>query len=126
MTKYLSSVQVLAATGATYRQLDWWIRQGIIKTIGPASPGSGFQRKFEREVVPKIRRLVMVSTLTFNRGTNGIPKNLANFIYSLDPSKPTYIFKSGNKWNCTPIQPNRVCIYIPDTTKGPPYFLIEE
>lgn len=42
--------EVLATTGATYRQLDFWVRRGYLKPRN-ATPGSGFPRRWPTEEV---------------------------------------------------------------------------
>lgn len=46
-----SSDALCDAAEITYRQLDYWVRLGLIEPIGPRCPGSGAQRRFtSREV----------------------------------------------------------------------------
>lgn len=50
---------VLAATGATYRQLDHWVRRGWLHPTDPA-PGNGYRRDWphlEMQVAALMRRL---------------------------------------------------------------------
>lgn len=48
-----TSDQVVAMTGVTYRQLDWWARNDYIEGQG-VGPGSGRQRKWSREHVLRV------------------------------------------------------------------------
>jgi DNA-binding transcriptional MerR regulator len=45
MTDTFSSAQVCDATGATYRQVDYWIRRGYLHLEKPL-PGSGRLRRY--------------------------------------------------------------------------------
>lgn len=52
---------VLAATGVTYRQLDYWTRTGLVHPATPALPGSGYARGWhpdEVRVLAVLARLV--------------------------------------------------------------------
>lgn len=42
---WASSVDLMAATGATYRQVDYWTRVGYLRPPEP-TPGSGAQRAY--------------------------------------------------------------------------------
>lgn len=50
--RFYSTVEVVRSTDATYRQVDYWLRIGMIRTVdGRDFPGSGASRYFdEREV----------------------------------------------------------------------------
>ena len=55
--------EVLARTGATYRQLDFWTRTGLVRVAGDQHPGSGVPRVFPRaevDVIADVMRLVAV------------------------------------------------------------------
>jgi DNA-binding transcriptional MerR regulator len=52
-------------TGATYRQIDYWCRIGLISPIGKSTPGSGYYRQFDEEVVPRVALIVRM-TEAFN------------------------------------------------------------
>lgn len=56
----ITSWDVCAQAGVSYRQLDYWCRLGIIEPVGGATPGSGSQRRFtsrEIRVVAFVGRL---------------------------------------------------------------------
>lgn len=53
----VSSEQVCALTGITYRQLDYWVRKGRIPGINRAGSGSGRSRDFTNAQVELIRRV---------------------------------------------------------------------
>lgn len=46
-----TSDQAASLAGITYRQLDYWIRRGLIEPIGDAQPGSGVGRQFDIDEV---------------------------------------------------------------------------
>lgn len=67
----LTSAQVCGRAGITYRQLDWWTREGLVAPSGlapdpadgrsEATPGSGYARVWapdEVEVIERMARLV--------------------------------------------------------------------
>lgn len=54
----VSAAEAARQAGITYRQLDYWLRQGIIKVTGEATPGSGHRRTFTRTEVAALRELV--------------------------------------------------------------------
>jgi hypothetical protein len=61
----LTSKGVVAATGITYRQLDFWVRQGYLKPL-LASKGSGIPRAFspsEVDVAVRMARFVAAGVL---------------------------------------------------------------
>jgi hypothetical protein len=41
----LTTRQLCNLAGITYRQADYWTRQGYLRTCGPAEPGSGHHRR---------------------------------------------------------------------------------
>lgn len=53
--------ELVNETSATYRQIDYWCRIGIISPIGNRSPGSGNPRRFEEEIIDRVKLLVKVS-----------------------------------------------------------------
>lgn len=53
----LSSFDVCALTGATYRQLDVWTRKGYVVPAQPAT-GSGSQRRWSGDELDRVRQLV--------------------------------------------------------------------
>lgn len=57
----LTTKELAKMTGATYRQIDYWCRVGLIKPIGKSNPGSGRRRLFDDDTVRKINLLVAVS-----------------------------------------------------------------
>lgn len=65
-TRTYTSMQVLAMTGCTYRQLDWWCRQGHI----PGQPeviGSGNRRSFTSAQVKRVKLLAKASVIRNTR-----------------------------------------------------------
>lgn len=52
----VSSSEFVEQTGITYRQLDYWCRQGILPVAsGEANPGSGKSRRFDEDLVEKVK-----------------------------------------------------------------------
>lgn len=54
---FLSGPQVCRAVGITYRQLDYWTRQGYIVPAVEAS-GSGSRRRYDHDTVRDLRLIV--------------------------------------------------------------------
>lgn len=57
----ISSVELIELTGATYRQLDYWCREGIIHTTHKDMPGSGNKRYFNKDIVDRVKLIVRIS-----------------------------------------------------------------
>lgn len=57
-----TSLEVVALTGATYRQLDWWCRTGRIPGQEMVI-GSGHRRQFTTRQVARVTKLVEASAL---------------------------------------------------------------
>lgn len=55
-----STQEVSEATGASYRQLDYWDRKGL---VGPGSPGSGNQRRWSEDDLALCRVLAALTRL---------------------------------------------------------------
>lgn len=55
-SELLNSEQVCQRTGFTYRELDYWIRRGVLPNQ-PISVGSGIRRAFDKEDVAALRRV---------------------------------------------------------------------
>ncbi|MDE2096425.1 MAG: MerR family transcriptional regulator [Patescibacteria group bacterium] len=51
----LSTQQVCALIGVTYRQLDYWTRTGHVRAIDDSCPGSGQRRAYSVDEVAKVR-----------------------------------------------------------------------
>jgi DNA-binding transcriptional MerR regulator len=56
--RFFSSKEVLRLTGATYRQLDTWIRGDIVRATGVAAAGKGSRRLFTFLDVLEVRVVV--------------------------------------------------------------------
>lgn len=54
MTAGLSSHEVCRRTGATYRQLDYWDRTGLLSPSLAPARGSGTQRRYSEADVTKV------------------------------------------------------------------------
>lgn len=68
----LGTPDVLAATGATFRQLDYWARAGFVLTEGDATPGSGRGRAWPSSEVPVIALMVELSAAGLVAGTAAV------------------------------------------------------
>lgn len=44
-------------SGVSYRQLDWWTREGWLQTVGPPNPGTGATRCYRPQEVGVARLL---------------------------------------------------------------------
>lgn len=59
-----TTMEVVAMTGATYRQLDWWVRTGRIPGNGElVNVGSGHRRTWTGEQVARVELLLRASLL---------------------------------------------------------------
>lgn len=56
----IGSVELCELTGMTYRQLDYWVRNGVFTAEGEGM-GSGSRRTYDASVIPKIKVLVRVA-----------------------------------------------------------------
>ena len=54
----LTATEITTSTGATYRQIDHWTRQGYIRTDGRPSPGSGITRQYPVEEAAVVAYMV--------------------------------------------------------------------
>jgi DNA-binding transcriptional MerR regulator len=61
-----TSMQVVSMTGCTYRQLDWWCRQGHIPGQEGVT-GSGNRRAFTTAQVKRVRLLLKASVIRNTR-----------------------------------------------------------
>jgi hypothetical protein len=50
-----SAAQVCGATGASYRQLDYWVRSGYVPGVG--NPGSGRSRRLDADQALRVALL---------------------------------------------------------------------
>lgn len=57
----VTSRELCSLTDATYRQIDYWCRQGILEPAGKGTPGTGNRRMFNASLVDKVRLLVKIS-----------------------------------------------------------------
>ncbi len=55
ISRYFTAQEVIAFTGITYRRLDYWVRQGIIKASGRQKVGRGSPRLFVFRDIVEIR-----------------------------------------------------------------------
>jgi transposase len=68
-----TSREAAEAAGISYRQLDYWLRQGAVRPKTPAQPGSGYHRSFTSE---EVTRLAEVAALY--RSAQEILRDCAN------------------------------------------------
>lgn len=54
----MNSAEAMQRSGCTYRQLDYWTRQGLLHPVGGG--GSGFNRSWPVAEVNVIRRMVQL------------------------------------------------------------------
>lgn len=55
----MNSAEAMQRSGATYRQLDYWTRQGFLRPVGGS--GSGFSREWPDAEVAVLRRMVVAT-----------------------------------------------------------------
>ncbi len=74
----ITTRQLVIASGATYRQLDYWTRQKVIPCYTEPTPGSGHIRHFEDDgtLVKKIALLSMISKAFYGNPTGDILKRI--------------------------------------------------
>lgn len=63
MVAMLSTRDVARRAGASYRQLDYWIRSGVVVPDRAEARGSGSRRAFSEEQVRVVRLVADLSTL---------------------------------------------------------------
>lgn len=64
MIDTLTSVELCRLTKITHRQLDYWVRTGLLKSLTGPRPGSGRARRFDIAVVPKVQALKVILRVT--------------------------------------------------------------
>lgn len=52
---WVTSTELIADTGITYRQLDYWTRTGLITPLDATRPGSGHLHRFTDHELAKVR-----------------------------------------------------------------------
>lgn len=62
MTTMLTTKEMTLRSGATYRQLDYWTRQGVLTPVIPAS-GTGTRRAFSQRQVRVVRMVADLARL---------------------------------------------------------------
>lgn len=83
----LSAPQVCRAFGLSYRQLDYWVREGLITPTVQAH-GSGTRRVFDAEAIEQVRRLVRArEVLRRLRGRDGATPQLADAAALAEPGR---------------------------------------
>jgi hypothetical protein len=56
-----TAADLIEATGITYRQLDYWVREGLLRLANPEQSGSGSTRLFLPEELTVARALAHLS-----------------------------------------------------------------
>jgi DNA-binding transcriptional MerR regulator len=59
-----TTVQICEMTGATYRQIDFWVRRNLIPGLAQQATGSGSRRRFTEANVERVRLLLRASRLS--------------------------------------------------------------
>ena len=59
----VTSAGLREATGLTYRQIDYWCREGWLPTLTEEGAGSGYARLFDERLVPAVRLAVRARAL---------------------------------------------------------------
>lgn len=59
-----TTTQVVEMTGASYRQIDFWCRRGLIPGMAHEANGSGSRRAFTETNVERVRLLLRASRLS--------------------------------------------------------------
>jgi DNA-binding transcriptional MerR regulator len=55
-----STLEAAEMAGVTYRQLDYWLRRGIIEISDDPQPGSGHSRRFTQTEVEALMEIVTI------------------------------------------------------------------
>lgn len=76
----IDSKELVELTGATYRQIDYWCRQGFIFAVGENTPGSGKYRRFNKNIIERVRLVVKISN-AFSRGNSPLRSIFDNYEY---------------------------------------------
>jgi len=65
-----TSADLCRETGATYRQIDYWVRNDVIKVENPEVSGSGTSRQFDDSVVDKLKVVTIISKAFGGKGVD--------------------------------------------------------
>lgn len=55
---WVLSAELIAETGATYRQVDYWTRTGLLTPIDGVHPGEGHDRRYAADQLDRCRAVV--------------------------------------------------------------------
>lgn len=91
-----SSLEVIAGTGVSYRQLDYWTRHGWI-TPTVAANGSGSYRRWAKADRQRLVRLGQLGQLVHLRG------DLVAACWAADPAKPFLFERDGLALTLPPV-----------------------
>ncbi len=75
---FINTSELVKRTGATTRQIDYWCRKGVISPIETPCPGSGRHRKFDNEIIPRVKLLVKLSNVFHHKLHTNILKKIYN------------------------------------------------
>lgn len=54
---WVTTSELIAETGISYRQADYWCRTGLLTTLDAATPGSGWTRRLGQDQVVRARAI---------------------------------------------------------------------
>jgi hypothetical protein len=75
---YLTSAELVEATGATKRQVNYWVKSGVIPLARTDRSGSGYNHLFDPAIIPRVKNLVKVSTAFQGKVNSDILKRVYN------------------------------------------------
>lgn len=55
---WVTSSELMAETGASYRQIDYWVRSGLLTPIDSAHPGNGNDRRYSLDQLTRCQAVV--------------------------------------------------------------------
>lgn len=64
----ISGPELAKRSGASYRQIDYWCRNGVISPVGDTHPGSGHPRRFKESDVKRVKVLADISNVFGYKG----------------------------------------------------------
>lgn len=76
----ISTKELMALTGATMRQIDYWCTKDVISPLKDNNPGTGNPRQFNKDLVDKVRLIVKISK-AFSRLNSPLKRVIENYDY---------------------------------------------
>lgn len=94
----VSSQELVALTGLTYRQLDYWVSTGYLTPVGDSNPGTGRSRRFNLEEVDTARMMVRLlgAGLSPSKAAEAAPELINNGVAHLGDFDITLGARIGN------------------------------